>query len=160
MAPLIRPGDEVLVSKAAAQQIRFGDVVVFRRDGDLIVHRVLKKWRTADAICFGEKGDMAHTYGLIGADKVIGRVTMVKGRGKTLSLSSPLSRLTNLVLSAWFYLTTGGVGRLWFSRSKTVKRAGRVLSRLLLLSSSVLVRICFVIWYLSALLARGDGESN
>ncbi|MFC1893831.1 S24/S26 family peptidase [Chloroflexota bacterium] len=155
MAPLIRSGDQVLVSQVLAEQIHFGDIVVFRRNGDLIVHRVFKKWRNAEGIFFGEKGDSAQVQGLLAAGKVIGRVTTVKGRGnKTLSLSPPLSRLANLVLSAWLYWTTAGIMMLRSSRSKTAKRAGKVLSPLLMLSSRILVRTCFAIWYLAALLSR------
>jgi hypothetical protein len=157
MAPLIHPGDEVLVSKVAVEQIRFGDIIVFRRDGDLIVHRVLKKWRTVDTICFGEKGDMSHTYGLVGGEKIVGRVTTVKGRNKRLCLSSFLSRLPNLVLSTWLRCTAAGVNRLKSSRSKTIRGAGRFLYGLSLLLSHILVRICFIIWYPSGLLVREEG---
>lgn len=43
MMPLLQPGDQVQVSRIVAEEIRFGDIVVFRRGDDLIVHRVLKK---------------------------------------------------------------------------------------------------------------------
>jgi hypothetical protein len=160
MAPLIRPGDQVLVSKVIAEQVRFGDIVVFRRDNELIVHRILKKRRTASGLCFSEKRDTGYTYGLIGADKVVGRVTMVKGKGKILSLNSPLGRLTNLILSAWLYSAAITVNSLRLSGNKVIKLVGRVLSRLLPLTSNILVRSCFIIWYPSGLLARRDIDSN
>jgi hypothetical protein len=160
MAPLIRPGDQVLVSKAVAEQIHFGDIAVFRHNGELVVHRVLKKWQNADGVYFVEKGDAQYTYSLIGGDKVIGRVTMVKGRGKKLSLSSPLGRLTSLVLSAWLYWTGVVITILRSSRSRTVRRAGRVLAKLLTLFSNIMVRICFAVWYPSGLMSSRDGDSS
>jgi len=160
MAPLIRPGDRVLVSKVVAEQVYAGDIIVFRRDDELIVHRVLKKRRTARGICFGEKGDTGGVYRVIGARSVVGKVTMVKKGGMILNLSSPLSRFTSSALSVWLYWTTAGASNLRSSGNKIPKRAGRVLSRWLPLSSNILVRICFIIWYPSGLLARRDGDLN
>jgi hypothetical protein len=160
MAPLIRPGDQVLVSKVTAKQVKFGDIVVFRSNGELVVHRVLKKWQTADRIKFAEKGDSTHTYGLIHGDSIVGRVTMVKGRNKDLSLSPPFSQLTNRVLSLWLRFTSSAVNRLKQARTKAIRRAGRFLSILLLFSSNILVRLCFIVWYPSGLLARGNRETN
>ena len=160
MAPLIRGGDRVLVWRVAAEQVRFGDIVVFRRNGDLVVHRVFKKQRTANGLRFSEKGDTRVTFAPISGEDIVGRVTMVERRGRMLSLTSPLSQITNLALSAWLYRTAAGVTILRSSRSKTIRRVGKVLSILSLLSSKILVRICFAIWYPSGLLARENREPN
>lgn len=160
MAPLVRPGDQVLISRIVSEQIRLGDIVLFRRDGDMIVHRVLKKHRSDKGIGFSEKGDNTLTCGLIDADKIIGRVTMVKGGRKMLGFGSPVDRLTNLTLSVWFYWTTATVAILRASTSKNIRRVGKGLSYLVLLSSNVLVRICCVVWYLSALVTTRRSESG
>lgn len=160
MTPLIHLGDQVLVSRVASEQIRSGDIVLFKRDGDMIVHRILKRWQTPDGIGFSEKGDNTLTCGLIDADEIIGRVTMVKGGRKMLGFGSPVGRLTNLALSVWFYWTTAAVAILRASTSRNIRRVGRVLSYLVLLSSNVLVRICCVVWYLSALFDSKTAESN
>jgi signal peptidase I len=160
MAPLIGSGDRVLVGKVAAEQVRFGDIVVFRRKGDLIVHRVFRKHRTANGLRFSEKGDTRFAFAPVGGEQIVGRVTMVEKRGRMLSLTSPLSRFTNLALSAWLYWTAAGITMLRSSRSKTIRGVGKVLSGLSLLSSKILVRICFAIWYPLGLLARENREPN
>jgi signal peptidase I len=160
MAPLIRPGDQVQVSAVAVEEIRFGDIVVFGRGDDLIVHRVLKKWRNTHHIYFLEKGDAGYAYGLINAEKVVGRVTRVKGRGKTFDLRSPPSRLTNLLLSVWFYITAACVNRLRMSKARIFARAAKALYRVVRVTSRFLVMVCFVVWYLSGLLTQDGGEQT
>ena len=160
MAPLIRPGDQVQVSAVVVEEIRFGDIVVFGRGDDLIVHRVLKKWRTPHHIYFLEKGDAGYDYGLINAKNVMGRVMRVKGRGKIFDLRSPLSRLTNLLLSVWFCITSACVGRLKMSKARIATRAGKALYRVVRVTSRFLVVVCFIVWYLSGLLTQyGDEQS-
>ena len=79
MAPLIHPGDRVLVVSIPVEQIRLGDIIVFKRNGDLIVHRVLKKLRNVGNVRFVEKGDGTHVSGLAGGDEIVGRVHMIQG---------------------------------------------------------------------------------
>jgi signal peptidase I len=157
MAPLIHSGDRVLVVSIPVERVRLGDIIVFRRNGELIVHRVLKKLRTADNFRFMEKGDGTHMSGLAGGDTIVGRVSMIEGKVKRLNLNSPLSRLTSLVLSLWFRFSSSAVYRLEYSGIGAVNRTGRMLSPLILLASSILVRLCFLVWYPSGLLVRGDG---
>lgn len=156
MAPLIRPGDQVLVSEAAAEQVHRGDIVVFRRGDDLIVHRVIKKWQTADGICFNEKADTASVSWLIDGSQVIGRVLMVKEKGRLLNLSSLPSQLANLALSVLFYGTSASANKLKSSGNGVIKKLGRVLLRLLPVSYSILVRACFMVWYPSGLITKRD----
>jgi signal peptidase I len=160
MAPLIRPGDRILVYNVAPEQIGFGDIIVFRCDDDLIVHRVIKRWQDKSHLYFREKGDTRYTYGQTSAGEVIGRVTMVKGKGRMLNLTSPLSRLTNLALSSWIYCTTAIITVLRSSKSATIKGAGEVLGILSLLSSNLLVRVCFIVWYPAGLISRDGKEPD
>ncbi len=158
MVPLLQPGDQVQVSRIVAEEVHFGDIVVFRRDDDLIVHRVLKKWHTPNGVYFSEKGDAGCAYSLVSADKVVGRVTRLKKGAKTLDLNLPPSRMANLLLSAWLRLTATCVSRLESSKSRTITMAGKVLYRVVHITSRFLVMACFVIWYPSGLLTQERTE--
>jgi signal peptidase I len=160
MAPLIRPGDYVLMSQVPAEHIHPGDIVVFRRGNDKIVHRVLKIFRSDEGLRFTEKGDNSCVYRTFKADDVIGRVTTVKSQGKIFNLDSSPSRLASRALSLWAYWTGTIVTRARASSNRNIKRLGRVLLRLSLLSSNALVRICCVVWYLSGLRYKESAESN
>jgi signal peptidase I len=156
MAPLIHPGDRVLVVSVPVERVCLGDIIVFKRNGDLIVHRVLKKLCTADNVRFMEKGDGTRVSGLVGGDAVVGRVNMIQGKAKRLNLSSPLSRFTSFILSLWFRFSSSAVYRLEYSGIRVISQTGRVLAPLLLVTSNILVRLCFLVWYPSGLLVKGD----
>lgn len=160
MVPLIRTKDWVLVSKAAEGQIGLGDIVAFRRANMLVVHRVLKKSLTAKGVYFLEKGDNLEKCRLVDADRIIGKVTVVKRNGKMLNLTTPLNRPIRLVLSTWFYWTSIIASTLRSSTHRNVRRLGRFLSWLSLRFSNILIRSFFVVWYLSGLKYKESPESN
>jgi signal peptidase I len=158
MVPLIRPGDSVLISKAAADQIRPGDVVIFRRGEDMIVHRVLKKLHNDESLRFLEKGDNSGVCRTFGTEDVIGKAIMVKGRSKIFYLVSPVGRSISGALSVCFYWSSAIVRRLRDSSHRNIRRAGKVLLLISLLSSNILVRICCIVWYLSGIKYRRSAD--
>jgi hypothetical protein len=151
MAPLIRPGDRILVARAATEQIGFGDIVLFRRNREFVVHRVLGKWRKTEAIYFLERGDMGLTFGLVSADRTIGRVVLVERGDKVLDLTSHTSRLIAIFITAWLRMSSGFVQMLKRSKNRTVKYTGRVISGLLPLISNMLIRSALTIMVLSGI---------
>jgi hypothetical protein len=157
MVPLIRPGDQVLISFNGGEQINFGDILLFKRNGELIVHRVLRKCQREKGVYFLEQGDARHTSGLVGAINAIGRVDLVKRGNKIMDLTSPLSRITSVALTAWIALSSSAFRSFKPSKSRIMKTAKRVLSRLLFLFSNFLIRACFTVWYPSGFfITRGQ----
>jgi signal peptidase I len=154
MLPLIRPGDLVEVARVAPGQVRFGDIVVFRSGDDLVVHRVFDKRLTPDGLCFLQKGDAGCAYGLVTADKIVGRVTGLKKGTRTYDLSSPPGRLANLVMSAWLRLAAAGANHLKPSHRPAVFRAGGALPRALNFATGLLVIVCSAVWLPAALVRR------
>jgi signal peptidase I len=151
MLPLLHPGDQVLIAATRAEHIRPGDIIVFRRNSELYVHRVLKKQRTPGGLRFVEKGDATHQCGFVDADAVIGRVNIIKDGHRMFALTSPASKFTRLIMSVWFYGTAITINLLTSSVSRNMRRAGRVLSPISLWSSNILARICRMVWYLPGL---------
>jgi signal peptidase I len=160
MAPLIHPGDRVLMSSVVAHEIREGDIVVFSRGGSLIVHRVLKKVGNNEETYFVEKGDNSLACGTFNLSDVIGRVNMVQRRRNMLNLSSPLSQLISRALSTWIYHTNKIAVRLRASKNRSIRRMGGAFLRLSLLSSNIFIRICCTIWYLSRIGHRRGVKSR
>jgi signal peptidase I len=158
MTPLIRSGDQVLIQQTNPESIRFGDIVMFRRDMDLIVHRVLKRRRTADGFLFTEKGDAVIDPGKFKADSVVGRITMVKRENQILNLDSPLSKAVNLVLSVCIFCIGGAIIVFKFPENRPARKIPRLFSALALVSANLLVRVCFAVWYLSGLNVRNHAH--
>lgn len=158
MAPLISPGDLVRVARVTSQKVRFGDIVVFKRSSELIVHRVLKRRRTAEGIFLSEKGDAGNVYGIINDDKVVGRVTGLKKGNRIFDLDWPSSRLANLFISAWFRMAAACVNRFKPSTRPVIRTSEAVLRKTLNITSRFLVAGCMLVWYPAGLLS-GDKPS-
>ena len=118
MVPLIHPGDRVCVRAVGAERLRSGDIVVFRRNGSLVVHRHLGAFPGGDGHL--ECGDSHGMLGRFEAADLIGRISHVcKAAGTMVALeAAPWPRL-NLVLgrSGLLLLSRSGVSgrrrRLW-----------------------------------------------
>jgi hypothetical protein len=74
MAPLVRAGDRLCLARAVFADVRPGQLVACRRDGQLVVHRVL--WR--DAAGLVTKGDgLSGRDAPVPAGDLVGRVTVI-----------------------------------------------------------------------------------
>ena len=91
MAPTLRPGDLLSVEAASIMEVSLGEIVVFAREGGLIVHRVTIKTSSGGELCLVTRGDRMrrHDAPISGPD-LIGRVMHID-RG--LSRIPALSRL-------------------------------------------------------------------
>jgi signal peptidase I len=97
MAPLIRPGDRLRLVPIHGNGPRRGDVVAYRRDTELIVHRVLAH----DARGVLTKGDaLPHRDPVTATDALVGRVvTVVTPSGRRLELDTPRWRVVGGLLA-------------------------------------------------------------
>src|ERR1700674_2335741 len=57
MLPWVRPQDITLIRRTSMENVRCGDVVLFRRENHLFVHRIVKKRGSLDAAQLLSKGD-------------------------------------------------------------------------------------------------------
>ena len=74
MRPLMRTNDHVLVQSIQPGEERFGDIVVFERDGQLIIHRVIGRRLIGEQSYIIEKGDASLHSSLIPSYSILGRV--------------------------------------------------------------------------------------
>ena len=99
MFPLIREGDRILV-ECCSTGIRRGDIIVFRRKGRFIAHRVLRMHREAPEPIFITKGDNAlHTDPPIQAKEIVGRVLAIRKGSREISLVTPFWRASGRVIA-------------------------------------------------------------
>ncbi len=91
MLPIIRDGDRALTAHGCAS-VRRGDVVIFRRNGQMVAHRVM---RIRDGGCaFVTKGDNApHFDPPLSAGEIVGRVLAVERNGRRMSLDTAAWRV-------------------------------------------------------------------
>ena len=140
MAPLIHSGDTVLITNVSADRLANGNIAVFKREAEIIVHRILKRFDSTGKTYFLEKGDNTYVSGIVMADDIIGKVMAVKSDNRLLNLDSRSGQFAGSVLSKWFYLTTLVMTKFNRSTHKNMRRIGRVLSPAGLFISFVLVK--------------------
>lgn len=103
MYPLIERGDQVLVERAILHKVHFGDIAVFRRNGTLMTHRVLRKCKFNGEYHFLEKGDATLQSSLVPAKNIIGWVIAIRNSGKTILTMSGSGRRLQLTLACISY---------------------------------------------------------
>jgi signal peptidase I len=123
MLPLIQEGDRVLVAHSCAS-VRRGDVIVFRRGGRLVAHRVLRIYRRQSEPVFITKGDNVRRLDPpVNGSEVVGRVLTVERGGWQMALDTAAWRAVGWLIAlstlAWIKLYGWGRGlkrRLWGPR--------------------------------------------
>lgn len=103
MYPLIRHGDILEIQPIQASAVRVGDVILFEtEEGGVLAHRLIHKQGADNRTLLTTKGDaLAHPDKPIHADKLLGRVTRIERRGRTIGLDRPLPRLLGRLWAKW-----------------------------------------------------------
>jgi len=109
MRPLLKNGSTVVVEHGS-DGICFGDIIVFRREGTLVVHRVVRVCRRSGKRLFVTKGDRALKFdpSLLREHDVLGRVVGVAKGEKTVTFQARCWSVVNLLL-AIFSLAVGSM---------------------------------------------------
>lgn len=96
MWPFIRSGDKILVKNITAEDLSIGDVILYRVNGYLACHRLIKKALSGSEYLLYTRGDnTAGQAQIITADMLIGRVTGVLKRGRVVNFTSLLWMVIN-----------------------------------------------------------------
>jgi hypothetical protein len=100
MLPWVQPGDIALVRKESLENVRCGDVVLFRRENHLVVHRIVERRGSLEAAEFFAKGD-AHpnSDGKVEEKELLGRVVRLYRGRKRIDLEAPKHLALGLLIS-------------------------------------------------------------
>ena len=100
MLPWVRPGDVAIIRQAGIDDVRCGDVVLFKHESRLFVHRLVEKQGTLREARFLAKGD-AHPGpdGIVDRDLVLGRVVRIYRGKKQIDMDSPIQLALGLIVS-------------------------------------------------------------
>lgn len=135
MEPFIRAGASLEVSPVHPAQLRIGDIFCFRRNGVLVTHRLMARFRVRGVSIFVEKGDNA-VFGETAAQQILGRVLSIRDleTGRVAQLDKPAMRcaavlvvVSTICLSSVLFLAMYGYGfaralfRRRFSASQALK---------------------------------------
>jgi signal peptidase I len=134
MLPWVRPADIAIIRHTSVDNVRCGDVVLFRRDNRLFVHRIVERRGSLGTARFYAKGD-AHpgSDGHVEEQELLGRVVRLYRGHQRIDLDAP-SQLALGVLISQLSLHN----RLWYPLARlaaiVTRPARRVLQALRFLS--------------------------
>jgi signal peptidase I len=110
MRPTIEVGDVVGVRRVKLSEIRAGDIVAFKEEKNVIVHRIVRVNRTNGFLTFLQMGDVGGISQIIRADRIIGKVASINKNGREIRLDSLKQSIINR-LSAWRLLIIDSTNR-------------------------------------------------
>lgn len=100
MQPWVRPKDIAMIRPISIENVRCGDVVLFRRENHLFVHRIVEKRGSLNAAQFFTKGDAHPTSdGVVQEQELLGRVTRIYRNGRRIDLDAPRQLALGLFIS-------------------------------------------------------------
>jgi len=127
MLPWVRPGNIAFIRKTSIENVRCGDIVLFRRDAHLCVHRIVEKRGLLDAAQLFSKGDAHPTSdGPVGQGQLLGRVVRIYRDGEGIDLDAPGQLALGLLISKLSLHS-----RYWYPLAKFVAILTRPMRRLM-----------------------------
>ena len=88
MRPLMQGGERVFVKRVFQDEMQFGDIIVFRRAGQLTVHRVIDRRVIEEQTYFFKKGDATLQSSLVPESSLIGKVLVISKLKGNIHVSS------------------------------------------------------------------------
>lgn len=146
MMPLIHVGDRILVTSIAPEDVRPGNLVAFRRDGNFVGHRVLEVVKDKEGPLFYEKGDAAAAVGTFREKDLVGRITVIRHGGSFLRLDTFTGDLTERIFAWWIRNVKPVISRLYQPSSRLLVYPGKALSLPLRAVNKLLIYACRFIW--------------
>src|SRR5258707_4465025 len=100
MQPWVRPKDIAMIRQISIESVRCGDVVLFRRQNRLLVHRIVEKRGSLNASQLFSKGDAHPTSdGVVQEQELLGRVMRIYRNGRRIDLDAPRQLALGLFIS-------------------------------------------------------------
>jgi signal peptidase I len=100
MLPWVRPGDIAVFRKVSAEEIRCGDILLFRRENRIFVHRKVERFTWGGRNFIVTKGDAnPHADGVIAIPEILGRVERIYRAGRRIEFHSRERRTLNVLIA-------------------------------------------------------------
>jgi signal peptidase I len=88
MLPTLWPGDIVTLQSVIPQPVSVGEVVLFQRDNQFVIHRVSRILSSRENLIITRGDSMADEDSPVSSSELMGRVIGVRRREKPMSVSS------------------------------------------------------------------------
>ena len=131
MIPLFDDGTPLIVRHVQSDEIKIGDIAVFRCCDRTVAHRIIRRYKEDEKLYFLEKRDSGFEPSIIPEDAIIGKVIGIKRRERSLDLEKGAWRLTNICIGYYWsffytlYQAIRGVKKKIF-KEKKIPLAGKM----------------------------------
>ena len=116
MEPFLKSGDVVTIYLTQPEDLKRGDIIAFRENGQVIIHRLVKKQWNGHLWRYCQKGDNLAGWKWIPEGSIIGKVVCVKHSHRTAGMQDVPWRWLNALAGLWG--TTWVIAVEWMQRGK------------------------------------------
>jgi signal peptidase I len=127
MLPWVRPGDIAILRKVSPDEVRCGDILLFRRENRIFLHRKVERFIWNGCVYLVTKGDAnPHADGIIVPSEILARVERIYRGGRKIEFHSREKRALGVLIARVSSRT-----RFWFALAQAHSIASRPARRLL-----------------------------
>ena len=124
MHPFLGAGDRVHLQAVEVSRLRVGDLIAFRQDGRLVVHRYAGRVARAGACRLRQKGDNLRGHGEIPAEALVGRAVWAERGTRRRNFLQGRGLASNRLRGAWAWACCSGMAAALWTRGQLRSRAG------------------------------------
>jgi len=124
MHPFLEAGDRVHLQAVEVSRLRVGDLIAFRQDGRLVVHRYAGRVARAGACRLRQKGDNLRGHGEIPAEALVGRAVWAERGTQRRNFLQGRGLASNRLRGAWAWACCSGMAAALWTRGQLRSRAG------------------------------------
>lgn len=99
MWPFLRGGEKLIIKKIPADDLKIGDIILYRTNNQLVCHRLVKKIKDRYRYLFYVRGDNSNSPAeLVRQEMFQGKVVGVVKNGKVISLTNWRTRIVSRLI--------------------------------------------------------------
>ena len=98
MWPFIKQGEKLIIKKVPIEDLRVGDIILYRKDNQLVCHRLIKRIGDEKGYLLYTRGDNSSQFDSLSEEMFLGKAIGILKKCKMISLLSWERRFVNRVI--------------------------------------------------------------
>ena len=99
MWPFLRAGEKLLIKKTPTENLKVGDIIIYRADSQLVCHRLIKKIKQRERYLLYVRGDSSVSWPEpITEEMFLGKAMGIIKNGKIITLNQMKGQLINRLI--------------------------------------------------------------
>ena len=96
MWPFLKAGEKLLIKKFSIEDLRVGDIIIYRADNQLVCHRLVKRSKTENGHLLFARGDNSSSLPTLVTEQMfLGKIIGIIKNGQAISLIGIRRRFIN-----------------------------------------------------------------